>query len=234
MLKFIVILVQIFNSRMKKLLLTVALNIVFALAAFATSDIPIAKGHVHDFANKLNQPQKDTLNAMLKMYFKRTTAKIAVVIEEDSKDDPFDRSLKYARTWQVGTKDSNNGIVFYINVNQRKAFVQVANKLQGVLPDGKTGEILRTYWVPYAKIDNYYKGIITTVSAFMSVVEGKEPPKVELMDQAPAPKEDNGFQIPFFIHLILWIIIAIQIYSLRTDLRGAKKLNQVEKGELIL
>ena len=55
---------------MKKILFTVALNIVLALSAFATTDIPIAKGHVHDFANKLNQPQKDTLNAMLKMYFK--------------------------------------------------------------------------------------------------------------------------------------------------------------------
>jgi hypothetical protein len=57
---------------------------------------------------------------------------------------------------------------------------------------------------------------------------------VELNNQVPAPKEDNGFQIPSFIHLILWIIIAIQIYSLRFDIRGAKKLKQIEKGELIL
>jgi len=219
---------------MKKVLFTVIFQLIFAYAAFATSDIPIAKGHVHDFANKLSQPQKDTLNAMLKMYFNRTTAKIAVVIEQDSKDDPFDRSLKYARTWKVGTKDSNNGIVFYINVNQRKAFVQVANKLQGVLPDGKTGEILRNYWVPNAKIDNYYGGIVATISVFMSVIEGKEPPKVEVNNQNPAPKEDTGFQIPFFIHLILLIIIAIQIYSLRYDIRGARKLKQIEKGEMVL
>lgn len=221
---------------MKKILFTVILNIVFALSAFATTDIPIAKGHIHDFANMLNQPQKDTLNAMLKMYYQRTTAKIAVVIEDDSEADPFDRSLKYARTWKVGTKDSNNGIVFYINVKKRKAFVQVANKLQGVLPDGKTGEILRTYWVPNAKNGNYYAGIFATISAFMNVVEGKEPPKVELINQSlkPIQKQDNGFQIPFFIHLILWIIIAIQIYSLRYDIRGAKKLKQIEKGEMVL
>lgn len=219
---------------MKKHILLLIVNLVFACNLFATADIPIAKGHVHDFAKKLSQSQKDTLNAMLKMYYQRTTAKIAVVIEDDSEADPFDRSLLYARTWKVGTKDSNNGIVFYINVKKHKAFVQVANKLQGVLPDGKTGEILRTYWVPNAKNDNYYAGIFATISAFMNVVEGKEPPKVELVNQTAVPKENTGFQIPFFIHLILWIIIAIQIYSLRYDIRGAKKLKQIEKGEMVL
>ena len=121
---------------MKKHILLLIVNLVFACNLFATADIPIAKGHVHDFAKKLSQSQKDTLNAMLKMYYQRTTAKIAVVIEDDSEADPFDRSLLYARTWKVGTKDSNNGIVFYINVKKHKAFVQVANKLQGVLTDG--------------------------------------------------------------------------------------------------
>jgi hypothetical protein len=29
-------------------------------------------------------------------------------------------------------------------------------------------------------------------------------------------------------------MIAIQVYSLRFDLKGAKKLKQVEKGELVL
>lgn len=221
---------------MKKILFTVILNLGFILSVFATSEIPIAKGHVHDFANKLSQSEKDTLNALLKMYYQRTTAKIAVVIEQDSDEEPFDRSLKYARTWKVGTKDSNNGIVFYINVNKHKAFVQIANKLQGVLPDGKTGEILRTYWVPNAKMDEYYKGIFTTVKAFMSVVEGKEPPPVDIQNQVPREpaNADSSFQIPFFVHLIAFIIIAVQIYSLRYDLRGSKKLKQIERGELRL
>ena len=223
---------------MKKIISVIFFTFLLVISGYSNNEIPLnPKGYIHDFANKLSQPQKDTLNAMLKMYFERTTAKIAVIIEQDSDEDPFDRSLKYARTWKVGTKDSNNGLVFYININKRKTFVQVANRLQGLLPDGKVGEILRNYWVPSAKSENYYQGIFNTVSAYMSVIEGKEPPPV-IIPTEPTQNQNNqkevGFSIPFFVHFIAWIIIAIQIYSLRYDLRGAKKLNQVEKGELIL
>ncbi len=225
----------IYIVQMKKILFAFILNILLVFSAFSANEIPLnPKGHIHDYANKLTQLQKDTLNAMLKMYYERTTAKIAVIIEQDSDEDPFDRSLKYARTWKVGTKDSNNGLVFYINLNKRKTQVQVANKLQGNLPDGKVGEILRNYWVPSAKSENYYQGITNTVKAYMCVIEGKEPPPVILPDEKQITKEENGISIPFFIHVIALIIIAIQIYSLRYDLRGAKKLSKIEIGELVL
>lgn len=219
---------------MKKSIITFIIQLFLVCNIFATADIPIAKGHVHDFADKLSQPQVDTLNALLSIYYKRTTAKIAVVIEADSDEEPFDRSLKYARTWKVGTKDSNNGIVFYINVKKRKVFIQVANKLQGELTDGRTGEIIRNYWIPNAKQDKYYIGIHATVLALMNVVEGKEPPPVELNNTVVNQNNDTGVQIPFFIYVILAIVIAIQIYSLRFDIRGAKKLKMIEKGEMVL
>ena len=171
---------------------------------------------------------------MLKMYYLRTKAKIAVVIEQDSDKEPFDRSLEYARTWKVGTKDSNNGMVFYINVNKRKAFVQVANKLQGNLNDGKIGEILRNYWIPAAKKDEYYRGINITLSAFMNVIEGKTPPPVDMTIEENSNPVSTGWEIPFWVHLILLIVIAVQIYSLKFDIQSAKKLTMVEKGELIV
>lgn len=225
---------KIFNQEMKKTILAIVLNIFLSLSALAQSEIPEAIGHVHDYANKLNQDELDTLNTMLHMYYKRTTGKIAVVMEKDSDEDPFDRSLNYARTWKVGTKDSNNGLLFYINLNKRKTFVQVANKLQGTLNDGKIGEILRNEWNPNAKNSQYYLGIKQTITVLMTNIEGKTPPPVTEIIHFKNPNQTSTFNIPFFVHLIALIIIAIQVYSLRFDLKGAKKLKQVEKGELVL
>ncbi len=219
----------------KKLFFALLLNFAGIFSAFSASEIPPAKGHMHDFASKLSKQEVDSMNSMLKMYYLRTKAKIAVVIEQQSDEDPFDRSLNYARTWKVGTKDSNNGLVFYINVEKRKAQIQVANRLQGVLPDGKVGEILRNYWVPSAKEDQYYVGIYKTVSALMNVIEGKNPPPIDMsVTINPNSNETAEFNIPFWVHLILIVVISIQIYSLKFDLKGSTQLKKVEKGELIL
>ena len=222
---------------MKKILFAIVLNFSGILFAFSANDIPKAVGHMHDFAGKLTTEQVDSMNSMLKMYYLRTKAKIAVVIEQSCDEDPFDRSLNYARTWKVGTKDSNNGILFYINVGQRKTYIQVANKLQGVLNDGKVGEILRTYWIPAAKQNQYYQGIYQTVSALMSRIEGKEPPPIDMEVKIAEPSTETSNEssgIPFWVHIILMIVLTIQIYSLMFDIKGAIKLKMVEKGELKL
>ncbi len=220
---------------MKKVLFAILINFWGIFSAISANSIPPAKGHMHDFASKLTKQEVDSMNSMLKMYYLRTKAKIAVIIEQQSDEDPYDRSLNYARTWKVGTKDSNNGLVFYINVEKRKAQIQVANRLQGVLPDGKVGEILRNYWVPSAKEDQYYEGIYKTVSALMNIIEGKNPPPIDMsVTISQNAHETGGFKIPFWVHLILIVVISIQIYSLKFDLKGAQQLKKVEKGELIL
>lgn len=219
---------------MKKILFALFINFMGILFANAANDIPPANGYMHDFAGKLSQEQVDSMNSMLKMYFLRTKAKIAVVIEQDSDDEPFDRSLNFARTWRVGTKDSNNGLVFYINVNKRKAFIQVANKRQGKLNDGKVGEILRSYWVPSAKEDQYYQGIYRTVFALMCVIEGKNPPPIDMTVKINQNTVSSDWEIPFIVLLILLIVIAVQIYSLKFDIKCAQKLTMVEKGDLII
>ncbi len=219
---------------MKKILFALFINFMGILFANAANDIPPANGYMHDFAGKLSQEQVDSMNSMLKMYFLRTKAKIAVVIEQDSDDEPFDRSLNFARTWRVGTKDSNNGLVFYINVNKRKAFIQVANKRQGKLNDGKVGEILRSYWVPSAKEDQYYQGIYRTVFALMCEIEGKNPPPIDMTVKINQNTVSSDWEIPFIVLLILLIVIAVQIYSLKFDIKCAQKLTMVEKGDLII
>lgn len=222
---------------MKKILFAIFVNFMGILFANAANDIPPANGYMHDFAGKLSPDQVDSMNSMLKMYFLRTKGKMAVVIEQDSDEDPFDRSLNYARTWKVGTKDSNNGLVFYINVDKRKAFIQVANKLQGKLNDGKIGTILRKYWVPSAKEDAYYQGIFRTIFALMTEIEGKNPPPIDMsvrVNLNPVSTGSSGSNIPFWVHFILLIVIAIQVYSLKFDLKCSKKLTMVEKGDLVI
>ena len=77
-------------------------------------------------------------------------------------------------------------------------------------------------------------GIKQTITVLMTNIEGKTPPPVTEIIHFKNPNQNSTFNIPFFVHLIALIIIAIQVYSLRFDLKGAKKLKQVEKGELVL
>ena len=122
---------------------------------------PTPDFYVQDEAGVLSAPVKNQIISVSKELAAKTKAQIVVVVLKDSRERAMeDLSLEILRTWGVGDKQLNNGVVMLVVPNERKSRIEVGYGLEGALPDGKTGSIQDEYMLPYFKQGDYNQGIL--------------------------------------------------------------------------
>lgn len=145
-------------------------NLIYMLVAGlqgleAKQELPKYNNYVNDYANVLDGMELARLNSLLATFEDTFHTQIAVVLEKESEYDAFDRAMFISRGWKVGDKGVNNGILVYLNIAGRKYHIVTADKTQGVLTDGRVGEIGRENLVPYLKRGDYFNGLRETTYA---------------------------------------------------------------------
>lgn len=175
------------------------------LSPFAQNEntVPNYKGFVNDFANVLTPEEVQGLNQFLLSYEDSTSTQIAVCIEKSLNGrDEFNRSLEIVRTWKVGQAGVNNGVLIYIAIEERKIFIQTADKTQGVLTDYETSFIIKNSISPEFKKGNYYQGISNGIVDIISVLGG---------EFNKSQKPSKGSIVPIIIFLVLIFIVVFII-----------------------
>src|SRR5262249_56782346 len=125
-------------------------------------------------AGVIDPTTRQQLTNMLRDLQQKTTAEIAVVTVNSTQSlSPFDYAMKIAETWKPGAKGKDNGVVFLVATKDRKMFIVTGYGVEGVLPDGKVGEIQDEYIVPYFKRGDYARGILAGAQVMADLI-GKE------------------------------------------------------------
>ena len=118
------------------------------------------------------------------------------------------------KEWGIGKKGKDNGILILVSINDRKAKIEVGYGLEGILPDGLCGEILRTYMLPEFKNGNYPSGLAKGAYAVALTIAKNR--GVELtgaavnMDTAPQNKPNIARTIFNVLFLVFLFIIFIR------------------------
>ncbi|MDE3212101.1 MAG: TPM domain-containing protein [Bacteroidota bacterium] len=172
---------------MKKLyLLLVAFSI---HAAFAQNipPRPVPPKGVNDFASLLNTSQQQALEQKVDAYNDSTSSAV-VIVTVPSLDgyDINDVSLGYLRTWGVGQKGKNNGVVILVAKNEHKVKIETGYGMEGVLPDLTCKEIIDNEMVPYFKQGDYYDGLDKAVDAIIQAAAGEYKGSPQNERQAPS------------------------------------------------
>ncbi len=171
------------------------------LIAFSQERKPVPDyvGLVNDFANVLSPSEKQDLELFLRAYEDSTSTQIAVVTENSLNGrSEFDRAMDFARQWGIGQKGKNNGVLIYMSIQDRKLFFLPADKTQGVLTNGVTGEIRRNYMNPFFAKQQYYLGLKEGITQIMLQLEG------EFQNE---PISSSQSVLPFVIMLIIIFVI---------------------------
>jgi uncharacterized protein len=182
-------------------LFAIVLLLLGSMHVFGQSgDIPPFVNYVNDFADVLSASEEEQLNARIKAISDSSATEIAVVIESTLNGmDEFDRSLDFARTYKVGAEGLNTGVLIYIAIEERKIFIQTADKTQGALTDYIAKIIIDNSMKPEFKAGNYYQGIDNAVESIGQVLKGEfNPDKVK--------KKKKG-KISFAFIIIMGIIV---------------------------
>lgn len=190
---------------LKKILLLVFLLAGVRLLAQDVPPKPNPERLVNDFTNTLTAAQAEALERKLVAFDDSTSTQIAVVIIKTlGGRDVEEYNVELFRTWGVGGKAHNNGVVLLIALDDHKLNITTGYGVEGALPDITCKHIIDEQIVPYFKGHDYYYGIENGTNAIMQAVKG-EYKAPEGYNQGKAVK--SGLKVFFIIILIIIFLI---------------------------
>jgi uncharacterized protein len=186
--------------------------LVFGLQQPASSEdvqIPAPQGLVSDFAGVIDQSTHQQLTLLLQELKDKTGAEIAIVTVETTQPlTVFDYAMKIAEAWKPGAKGKDNGVVFLVAAKDHKMFIVTGYGVEGVLPDGKVGEIQDEYIVPYFKRGDYARGILAGVQVMADLIAREYGVRLTGA-RLPQPRARPGAEAPPAMMLLVFAVIVL-------------------------
>ena len=134
---------------------------------------PKPAARVTDLTGTLARAEQARVEAKLAAFERETTHQIAVLVIPSLEGEPIDvLSHQIATSWKLGQAGKDNGILFLIATRDRKLRIEVGYGLEGVLPDGKAGAIIREVIAPRFRQGQFATGIEAGVDAIMAATRG--------------------------------------------------------------
>ena len=120
---------------------------------------------VIDEAKILSASDKQAIETKLRSLNDRGLAQAAVVIVPTTNgEDIFDYSMKVADRWKLGKKDTDQGLLMVVAVNDRKMYILTGYGLEGTLPDAVAKLIISDDITPRFKQGDYAGGITAGIN----------------------------------------------------------------------
>jgi uncharacterized membrane protein YgcG len=137
------------------------LLVLLGLQAAAQEPFPAPQGRVNDFAQVLDPSTKAQLNALVAEVELRTTAEIAVVVVHTTAPmTPKEYVTALFNLWGVGKRGTDNGVMVLLAIHDRRVEIETGYGVEGILPDGKVGEMIRTAMMPSFTHDRWGEGLV--------------------------------------------------------------------------
>ena len=168
------------------------LLLALALAAPASAlEVPYLSGRVVDDAGMLSIDKRRALEDKLRDFERRSGRQFAVLTLPSLEGESLEEfSLKVARTWALGRKGKNDGLLLLVSREDRKLRIETGHGIEGEITDAQAGRIIRDVIVPKFRAGDFEGGLDAGVDAAIAAAEGRAPPE-------PAPSERAGAVIEF-------------------------------------
>lgn len=181
--------------------LLLSINVQSATVIMPKSGMPAKPGqYCTDLAGVLSEPQRIVINEQLAQLDRDTGAELLVYIDRSLNGKPVEDFGREAfRSWGVGKKDKNNGMVFFLFTIDRKMRVEVGYGLEGAVPDSVAKQIIAQGVAPKLKkgAEDWHGGVVEAVNQLSAKIrkEGASP----VATGPPKPQSDffgSGSQSP--------------------------------------
>src|SRR5580704_16433006 len=141
--------------------------------AAQTLTFPVLSGRVVDEAGILDAPARAALTQSLADLEQKTTDQLVVVTLKSLQGTSIeDYGYQLGRSWQIGQKDKNNGVLLIVVPNERKVRIEVGYGLEGTLTDAVTKLIIENSILPRFKVADYAGGIKRGAEDIIQVLSG--------------------------------------------------------------
>jgi uncharacterized protein len=189
------------------------LLVAFATAAVAAPKFPQLTGRVVDNANVLSAATEQRLTEELAQLETQTGRQVVVATVPDLQGYEIEEyGYQLGRTWQIGRKGEDDGVVFLVAPSERKVRIEVGYGLEPVLTDALSSVILQRSVLPEFKQGRMEQGIVAGAEAIVQQLAlPDEQAKANVAQAAARPKrQSDGGGIPlgaiFTMIFIFWIL----------------------------
>ncbi len=201
---------------MPKRILTLLLVLLFAIpvaAGFSVNKKGLPKrptnSYVYDEDRLLSKQEVQFFNALAEELYKKAKVGLAVALVHDIGYADFrDYAVKIAQSWGVGGK-SDEGILIFAAMKQRRRSVEVGYGAEGYLPDVLVERLQQKTIVPAFRVEKYGQGVITLAWEIAQVVAKEKNISLEVdTDKLPQKEEDSPFGLVLVIFVILFLLVS--------------------------
>jgi len=153
------------------LMLALALLFSLCFAGFAADEYPALTGRITDQANIIPQQARTEIESKLQDLEQKSGIQLAVATVSSlngQEIEPYANQL--FRTWKLGEKEKNNGVLLLVAPNERRVRIEVGYGLEGTLTDALSKVIITNAMVPRLKKADYGDAITRGVDDIITVL----------------------------------------------------------------
>ena len=182
------------------------------LPAERVEDLPKPTDYVSDYAHVLSPSAIARLDRICnQLDHSQANAQVAIVtVHSLEGEDSADYASQLEDKWHMGKKGSDRGVLVLLAVNDHKRRIDVGYGLEGILPDGKVGDIGREM-VPYLRANDFDDAVTTAVGQIGQVIAADAHVSLQDEDQAPPIQQSGrrvhrGFPLGGLVFLIIILV----------------------------
>lgn len=185
---------------------------------------PRPAGPVYDGANIIAPADKAGLEQKLTAY-DQSTGRAIVVATVPSLDgeDVQAYAQQLAEIWNIGGKESENGVLLLVAPNERKMWISTARGVQERLTDIMSGRIYRDVMIPKFKAGDMSGGIVAGVDAIIKQLD-MDPAQAKAIEEAEAARQAHAAKdaAPTIASVFFWIVLILFFVGLSARRRAGR------------
>lgn len=193
------------------LLLILSIANIYADNIYTIKSVPNV--HIQDSRQYVSDPEvllsgaaRDSINNIMVQLEASTGIETAVVmLPSIGENDPFNFGVGLFRSWGIGKKKSNNGLLILYVEDQHKIHFITGYGIEGTLTDALCKRIQMRYMIPAFKKGNRDEGMVAGCKAVAQVLDGSMQPDNE-------DDEDEGWIAVFIVAMIIIVMIVLLVY----------------------
>jgi uncharacterized protein len=133
---------------------------------------------VTDLTGTLSGAAVARIEAKLADFEAKKGSQIAVLLVPTTQPEEIEQyGIRVAESWKLGRKGVDDGAIFIVAKDDRRARIEVGRGLEGVLPDAIASRIIGDTVAPLFKQGNFDGGVEAGVDRMIAVVDGEPLPQ---------------------------------------------------------
>ena len=139
-------------------------------------NLPKPTNWTNDYENLYSDAEQKTLDSIITEFERETTFEIGIVTIDTikvAKENFNNLSMHIAKTWGIGKKNKDNGILILISKSHKKIRIENGTGTEKLIKEKETSEIIQNYFLAEFRKNKFYNGTLNGLKAIIKLLKSK-------------------------------------------------------------